>query len=154
MDHNPYQPPKANPGDGVMAEAGPRPRAVDIALVLLAINILFGLVGAIGAWSAVNQAMISGLDWLLQWVRLGVLVWMCFAIARGRNWARIVLLLLTALGLFNLVATMVATSRMMPIGMLFADDHMRLLILVFPALLPCVALYLLFFPGRSWFERR
>src|SRR5262245_56218157 len=116
--NNPYSPPKADPGSGPAGEQPLlRPRAVDNAVILIAIHALLTAFDALGSWNQFQTGAMNGIMFLEQWVRLGLLVWICFAMPRGKNWARILLLILTLLVLFGLVMAFMAWRRM---GMSYA----------------------------------
>ena len=151
QSHNPYSPPKTEVGSGELAAQAPRPRAVDIALVLVGLNVMLSLVGMLRSWEYVRNGAMSGLDmfWLL--LRLGLLVWICFAIVRGRNWARILLAVLTVLGLFSLGVALIALLKY---DMRILPSLDSTVLMTLPSLLSIAAIYLLFVPGRSWFAKR
>ena len=131
-----------------------RPRAVDIALVLIAILVLLTAFDALVSWGKVQNGEMSGLMFLEMCVRFGLLVWIGFAIFRGRNWARILLLILTLLALFSLGVGLMAMQRM-GMHLAYMDNAPRwLFMLVLPSLLYIAASYLVFIPGRSWFAKR
>jgi len=84
---------------------------------------------------------------------LAINLWVWIAIARGRNWARIVLLLFTLFVLARL-AFQLWGWQSLPDGVHMVLDPYALAIAVLPVLLNIVACILLFAPGRHWFERR
>lgn len=152
-EHNPYVPPKAEVDNQALPNAATRPRAVDIAVVLIAVNVLLGVVRVISAVNAVNEGAISGLTFLGQIVEVAIWIWLCFPILRGRNWARIFALIVAILELTTLV-TVTWSARQLLAGMRYAFGTERLLMSFLPSLLNIVAVYLLFVPGRAWFKRR
>jgi hypothetical protein len=132
-----------------------RPRAVDIALVLLAINIAVGVISLVSAWRYVSNGSISGFVFLEQFVSLILLTCACLAIARGRNWARIVLLALTALAMFSAAMALRVFMRYEPWGAsAFPPDLMRIFTILQPSVLGGLACYLLFFSSGNWFRKR
>jgi hypothetical protein len=153
--NNPYSPPKADPGSGPAGERPTaRPRALDMAVTLIALQALLVASDALGSWSQVENGVMTGFMFLEICIRAIVLVWICFAIFRGRNWARIVLVILTLLGLFSLGVALMAWHRM---GMNYSyleNGPRWLFMLVLPSALYLAACYLVFFPGRGWFAKR
>jgi hypothetical protein len=153
--NNPYSPPKSDPGsDPTSGQAMVRPRAVDIAVVLIVIQLLLTVFDALESWGKVQNGEITGLLFLELWVRIGLLVWIVFAIPRGRNWARIVLLVLTLLALYSMGVGLMAMQRMgMHIAYLDIAPGWSFM-LVLPSLSYIASCYLVFIPGRSWFVKR
>jgi hypothetical protein len=144
MSRNPYAPPGATVADGDQLPARMKPLAIRRAVFLMWASL------------AVNNLILI-LDWRFQISQVPVLVvillevagvalsvWLIVKITAGRNWARIVYLVLLVLGLIVLVpdilgsasrAAHIAGLRMIEVGMDFA------------------AMYLVFLPGREWFHK-
>jgi hypothetical protein len=152
-DPNPYTPPNAPVRDIESAPLGPRPRVVNVALALLAIEFLVTLPGLLTIWRQFSRAEMSGLSFILLIALKAIFVWIWIAIARGRRWARIALLILTVLGLFN-VMTAFSAMLNLPEGIKLTYDLVQVAYLIVPVVLNCVVVYLLFFPGRQWFANR
>ena len=76
---------------------------------------------------------------------LAVTVWMAWKISAGRNWARIVLLILVVISVPRMFADTIVTAPRAP--------HIAGLELVEIGL-DVAVLYLLFFPGFEYFRRR
>lgn len=151
--HNPYAPPRAEVGSGVVAAPIPRPRSVTIALVLLAVYVVLGILRLVALVRPMNEAMISALYFLGQVAVVAIHVWVWIAIARGRNWARIVLLVFTLLAIARL-AIQLWGWQSLPGGVHMVLDPYALAVGLIPVLLIIVACILLFVPGRRWFENR
>jgi hypothetical protein len=142
--HNPYSPPKADvsePAEPALAEAPP---AVTRAVRLLWFSFVLTFVEIALDW----EAQIGGVSLVYLLVWMGVMcalqVWLYLKIARGRNWARITFLVLIAITLPVSFTSILEMAQRAPVaaGVTLID-----LFVVF------FALYLLFFPGRSWFRR-
>jgi hypothetical protein len=71
--------------------------------------------------------------------------WLYLKIARGRNWARITILVLIAISMPAVLIVVPEVAARAP---------WTAFITVVDLLLVFYALYLLFFPGREWFRRR
>ncbi len=150
-EYNPYNPPKADL-DGAGREQSERPRSVDIAVALIGVNILLAVIRIPGAWQGMQTGEVSPLFVGVQVLGVALWVWVCFALLRGRNWARILLLVLTALSLAG-IGAMFAGSRLAA-GSLFQYLGAEQLIMpLLPLLLNIAAVYLVFVPGRAWFRR-
>lgn len=142
---NPYSPPRAAVADPDSEPLRTLPRAVRRAVILMI------------ASYALNT-VILGLDWrfeasrtppfaivVLQVLAFVITVWLAWKIFAGRNWARIVLLVLTVPSVPALFADAITTApRAAPIAGL---DLLEMG-------LDIGAVYLLFFPGHEYFRRR
>jgi hypothetical protein len=149
---NPYAPPKADAGSGDIGP--PRPLAVNIALALIGLNILAALLRLVPLLDQVNTGMVSGLHFLARVVSVGLHVWIWTAIARGHNWARVLLTVFTGIGCLKLAYDLWTTfDTDFSYGVRFAVDHMSIVTRALPVLLNIVACILLFIPGRHWFAR-
>jgi hypothetical protein len=145
MAESPYAPPKAQVADVAVEERGPRPGQITAALWLL-----YGSL-AVGALHFVaDPAMSSALETNPIAVLIGatvsvavtaVLVWF---LGSGHNWARIVLLILIAIGL---VMMLVEEGPQKP--------SLATLVDVVQTLMQAGGLVLAFLPpGAAWFRRR
>src|SRR3954467_4713846 len=104
MDHNPYTPPAAPVADALEALPAERPRNVTTAVALLwitaALNFAFTTATK---YYPLHQAVGNTL-WLFVPLAIGLAVgfgfcwWIYGAVGNGRNWARIVVAVLTVLG--------------------------------------------------------
>lgn len=153
MEHNPFEPPKAEVGTGF--EEPPPPRrtlSVWFALFLVGLYILQQLF----IIKMLSRFYVAGGPNDLSMFLFGgrTLLWVAafFAIMFGRNWGRVLLVLLTlyvAFSAFPRAWRLISNASGMP------DPDARLT--GFVSLLPClvcaVAIYLLYGPGRHWFAR-
>ena len=149
MNHNPYAPPKAVVADPVIDPAPfSRPHEVTlaarllwVALALGALNFMVDSVRAASGGSLPLAAVVISL------LTLGLLGWLTQKIAHGRNWARIVFLIMFVAGVpifFSQLPAMLERS-------VFATAISSVAISV----LQIVALYLVFIGvGARWFRRR
>ena len=107
MSENPYEPPKSDVRDTsplrVVAE---RPRAILQAIALLWISSGLGFAGSLSEVSGSQGALIF---WALAMVALAA--GLSVGIWRGKNWARILYLILVLLSLTNLVSAWGLTER-------------------------------------------
>lgn len=154
MTHNPYTPPAADVGDAPEIDPGQRPVAVVIAVALVAVYAIFAIFSFLRVWYLLESAIDTNLILLGLQVAKGLLLFLvCLYLWRGRNWARILLLALTA---FSLLSVMIqfAVINDLPAGVRTMVDPMGVVITLLPLLVYVLATYLVFFPGRAWFARR
>ena len=142
---NPYAPPKALVAESPDDSLPEAPPPVKTAMKLLWISFVLTYVEVALDWTAMTAE--TGLIFFAIWMALmtALQIWIYLKIARGRNWARIVWLVLFAISLPLSFTHMVELAQRIPIaaGVTLIDTFM-----VF------YALYLLFFPGREWFRAR
>ncbi len=144
MNRNPYAPPGATVADGDQEPAREQPLAIRRAVVLMWASLSLNILILVIDWRfQISQTPVLVLL-VSQAFGIGLAVWLIVKITAGRNWARIVYLVLLALGLIFIVpeildsasrAAHVAGLRMIELGMDFAT------------------MYLVFFPGRDWFRK-
>ena len=142
---NPYSPPAAAVGDAG-TESRPMPGAVRRALILYAVSFVWGLALMLVARPAGDERH-AELSAVANAVAVGFVVtigaWLFWKISAGRNWARIVLLVLTILSVpssfFEILQ--LAPSRPFIAGLKLIEQGMDIGVL-----------YLLFFPGRDYFK--
>jgi hypothetical protein len=154
MNYNPYSPPKAEVSDAGEPALDSRPRAVTIALLLVALNIAIGFWGVLRMWPGMNIGTVAAAALAWRLARLLLIAWLCYQIARARNWARVVLLVLTLLGVLSFLLQLWIGLTQMPAGVRMALDPMAIARMALPSALNIAALFLLFVPGRKWFSRR
>lgn len=146
MSDNPYAPPKSEvevaEREEVTAE---RPRQIVWAVQLAAFNYALGLLCLVFAWDffARMQSMASMIG--SQAFTLVIVFWLYYKIFQGRNWARIVWLVFSLLGL----AMMPFTYKLLDAGPPVLKVQMLLGLGI-----TLVIMWLLFFsPGKLWFRR-
>jgi hypothetical protein len=115
---------------------------------LAALGYLFGLTALVLSWSYYSALTTVSSTIFNQGFSLALLVWVYYKIYVGRNWARILLLILTVLGMLML------SSRIFR-GILFAAPAIAVLSTLVSTGITGVNLWLLFIsPGRRWFKKR
>jgi hypothetical protein len=152
--NNPYLPPKAKVSDVTSDAPLIRPLAVTIALYLIGARVLMGVAVFVNAViDARGHFMLMGL--LSTAFSVAVMGTLSVFIARGRNWARIVYLVLTLFSLVSLAFT-IANIYNVPAGvsMRGALWGWWLFTLLAPSALAVAVVALLFGPGRAWFAPR
>ncbi len=153
-DHNPYTPPEATVGDVEVAELRERPVAVVVAVILIGIQILMWLSSYVRVLHVYLTA--SGMNLTLfgiQVVKCLLLLMICFQLWRGRNWARILLLVMTGFALLAVFVQYWSLSNI-PAGVKYQTDAVAYVWFLLPPLIYLTASFLVFVPGRAWFRRR
>jgi hypothetical protein len=82
-----------------------------------------------------------------------ILLLICFQFWRGRNWARILLLVMTGFALLSVFAQFWSFSDI-PAGVKFQLAAGEIAMMLLPSLIYLTASFLVFVPGRAWFRRR
>lgn len=122
-----------------------RPKIVVIAVILLWTELTLGLLDSALDWNftrAQEYYQVSvGFDALF----VVISVWLNYKIWQGRNWARIVALVLTVYAVLSFLPGISAS---------FARSALISTLYCIEVLLDMVAMYLVFIPGRRWFARR
>jgi hypothetical protein len=145
MNRNPYSPPQAAVGDADQEPVRTKPVAIRRALVLM--------------WSSFGLNLFTtALDWryqisqvpaliliLSQVFGLGIALWLFWKIGVGRNWARVVYLVLLLIGLTAVVPEIVTTAA--------RAAHIAGLKMIEVGL-DIASMVLVFGPGREWFRKR
>lgn len=146
MSGNPYAPPKAEvevaERDEVALE---RPRQIVWVVQLAAFNYALGLVSIAIAWDYFSRLQSMAPTIIGQSFTFVVLFWLYYKIYQGRNWARIVWLVLSLLGF----AVMPFTYKLL--GAAPGVIKLQMFIGLGVSL---ATIWLLFFsPGKLWFRR-
>jgi hypothetical protein len=154
VDHNPYKPPEANVTD--RANGAPKmemPKQVLLATRLMWLTLLVGLVAILLSGEPANtlstiDANVRGTVLVFVAVILAIstlfLAWILQKVKAGRNWARIVLLVLTVLSIVNQMSSPGELIEIAPILFIAALVNM---------VLEIWSLVLLFRPpGADWFK--
>jgi hypothetical protein len=146
MSENPYAAPKAPVSDIESNEPMTRPRQVVWAIQLLVANYVFGIAMVIVNFSYYEN--LGSITAFLIGQVIGAMIgaWIYYKIWQGRNWARIVLLVFSLLGIIGWVIGR-RIMETMPTGMRVTS--------VIGWIISIVVIWLLFFsPGRAWFRPR
>jgi hypothetical protein len=144
MERNPYQPPESPVSDN---NEGPlvKPTAVTAAIFIL----FFGLAVDVAFWLSrygeVQSGSVSGAQWTGQLIGFAFAIFLYLMIGRGKNWARIVLLVFTIIG-FGLIAFVYQELMRAPLLLRMAGFGRPLC--------NAIAIYLVFIPGSEWFKPR
>jgi hypothetical protein len=142
---NPYSPPSAAVADAAV-DSRPMPGAVRRALILYVASFVLGAALMIYQQPAANRGLVE-VGRLVTAVSLVILVvigaWLFWKISAGRNWARIVLLVLTILSVPSGFMALLQLAPANPVlaGLKLIEQGMDIAVL-----------WLLFFPGREYFR--
>jgi hypothetical protein len=136
------------------AAVEPRPRAVNIALVLAGLALLIPLLADLKALQDAQFQFGNLRYWMLYGGQVVLLCLLYHQMAHGRNWARVIYLILVLLTFAKLFWTVGGIVRLMPeqIPMLYGPTFIAARWL--PLALNLVALHLLYFSSGNWFARR
>jgi hypothetical protein len=147
VKHNPYSPPAAAVADAPETPGRPMPSAVRRALYLFVTSFLLNLAISIVSLRYPEANAYAGLSAMALAVsiviELVILVWLGWKIAVGRNWARVVLLVLTIVSVPAgfLEVLQVAPIRPILAGLKLVEQGIDIAVV-----------YLLFFPAREYFK--
>lgn len=144
MARNPYSAPRTEVADVSPDPPMARPRVVVVAVILLWTEFVLGIVDTVLDWKSIRAQEYYQVSIAFGVVLMGVSVWIYWKIWQGRNWARIVALVLVAMTVLGF-ATQISES--------FARSALISTLYCLELLLDLVAMYLVFFPGRRWFAR-
>jgi hypothetical protein len=149
MARNPYEPPSSPVSES--ARRGKPPKQVVLAVWLLRASVVIGYASlllvpdmgaALGDVPAEERSGSMVLFFIVLALTAVVYLWLIQCVKEGRNWARIVMLLLTALGMFSMISSDDATPAMNAIS-------------VVDTIIDITAMALLFrLPGSLWFSSR
>ena len=154
MSNNQYTPPKTRVADPRLADREPRPRSITVALVLIASFVLVECYHQSARTERVNTGEIAGAEWLGDWIWVGLIVVAGVFIARGRGWARWILLALMLHQLYQLGDALLFLSFVEPEDLSLFVSPVNLWMLPLSALFSLGGVILVFGPGRNWFEPR
>lgn len=148
MSDNPYAPPKTHVVDSDPALVPmERPKEIMTAIWLAFIGYGLGIVVVLLTWDYYSKLQTLGGFLGSQLFTLAIMFWLYYKIYMGRNWARIVLLVLAVIGLA--VTMNAAAMSLLKTAPMLAKAQMGL-----GLVLNIVVLWLLFLsPGRHWFRR-
>jgi len=147
VSHNPYAPPKAAVGQPVTRVALPgRPKEVTLAVRLQWVSLMLGAVTSTANLARYPRAGLSlaGVTVVVA-LSFALVIWLTYKVSRGRNWARITLLVFLVLGMPGFLSQLPATFER---SIILAATAVAIL------LLQCFSLYLVFIAaGARWFRR-
>jgi hypothetical protein len=146
MSHNPYTPPAAIVADEVVPPR-PMPPAVRNALILMVASLVFHFVVEAVAPASTDKrhAELRAVATVVSAV-IGILAtaWLAWKIGVGRNWARIVLLVLTLISVPSAIYEIVQVAAAWQVG-----AGLKLIELG----MDVTVVGLLFIPGRAYFRK-
>lgn len=149
MNENPYAPPKAVVSDVAEDERQrTRPPQIALAVKLAAAGYALSLLAVVLTWSSFYSKL-GSLSYVIlnQVVSVAVLIWLYYKIWLGRNWARILILVFTALGALTMLNSTVRAT-------LAAQPPASMVVMLLNYGVSIVILWLLFVsPGRVWFQK-
>jgi uncharacterized membrane protein YfhO len=146
MSDNPYAPPKAEVEVAERHEAAAeRPRQIVWVVQLAAFNYALGLVSIAIAWEYFSRLQSMTPTIISQSFTLVILFWLYYKIYQGRNWARIVWLVLSLLGL----AVMPFTYKLLDA----APGVIKVQMFIGFGVTLAIIWLLFFSPGKYWFRR-
>ena len=120
-----------------------RPREIILAMRLLWVSLLLGVLNSMLQWSHMREKASTGFILTVQGATLFIMAGLVYQIGRGRNWARILLLLLFVAGIALEPRALLASLTNSPVGGA---------IIIAQLLLQLVGYYLLFVSrGRAWY---
>jgi hypothetical protein len=147
---NRYQPPRARVADtGAMI----RPRSINVALASIGLVVLVECYHQVMNLSEVSNGERSGLSWVVDWIWVAAVIIAGFFIARGRNWARWVLGIITLHVIYEYLDARLFISSFGE-GIEEFVAPFSLWILPMSSLFAVAATILVFGPGRGWFAAR
>ena len=148
MSHNPYKPPDSAVADIPAPFELQRPRAVVIAVWLSWVSIALGIISSIVDFDASDPDLSPGLQIALAVAGSAISALLTVMIWRGRNWARILTLILSSIS-YAMLAVLMAGSPEFA-----AEMTSDAWLWAISAFLDVVFVVLIFGPGRAWFRRR
>ena len=151
---NQYKPPKSHVADPPSAGSGPRPGLINVALGLIGLFALVECYHTFARMEMVNTGEISGFAWMTDWFWVGVIAATGIFIARGRGWARWVLLAMMLYQLYQLGDALLFLSFVPAEDMGMFMTPVAVWMLPLSALFSLGAVILVFGPGRAWFRPR
>jgi hypothetical protein len=148
MSENPYAPPSARVDDVVPSgEPRVRPPQIMLAIKLVAASSVMGLLVIIANWNYYTQIQSPTATIVGQVFGLLVAVWFYYKIYQGRNWARIVLLVFTILGILGSLTSIFRSLIALAPTIVKVQTGIGWVVNL-------TVIYLLFFsPGKTWFKK-
>jgi hypothetical protein len=154
MNNDNYKATDAPLIDPPAPELPPRPRNVNIALALIGAGVVLLVLVVLRDFQAEGfhvespRRILTPAAWCIFYVVI------CHQIARGRDWARLVLLILTVASFLQLCWVVGATWRMFPDLWSYYFSAGFLLSRLLPMAMNLAALHLLYFSSGDWFRKQ
>jgi hypothetical protein len=146
---NPYEPPKSTVA-GLVAEEGliTRPSQVVLAIKLASVGVILGLIAWTMSWDYYRTLGGTASIVVNEIFTLIITIWIYYKIYAGRNWARILYLVLSLAGILLLIANGTLRALMAnapPIARISTITNTGITIAI---------IWLIFSsPGSAWFKR-
>ena len=144
MERNPYQPPES-PVFDKSEDALVKPMAVTAAVFILFFGLAIDVAFWLSRYGQMQSGEVSGAQWVGQLIGFAFAVFLYLMVSRGKNWARIVVLIFTIIG-FGLIAFVFQELMKAPLLLRMAGMGRPLC--------NAIAVYLVFIPGSEWFRPR
>ncbi|HET9864021.1 MAG TPA: hypothetical protein VFP37_11300 [Steroidobacteraceae bacterium] len=151
-EHNPYLPPSAAVEDVYKPGLGKRPASVIVAVVLLALGLLYSASATLRMLDYYRTGMVGPIFFIWTLARWAFVTLVCVQLWRGRNWARVLLVFVTALSLLTIAAQVWSYMRL-PAGVNLPLGVVGLISMLLTPLINLTAVFLVYVPGRAWFRR-
>ncbi len=146
MANNPYDPPRAPVSDS--PRRGEPPKQVIWSVWLMRLSLVIGysslflvpdMTAQMGAVPAETRSASIGFFFIALALTALVYLWLIQNVKTGRNWARVIMLLLTGLGVFSLLIGAEAPPLVRTISVVDTIIDITAMVLIFRA------------PGSAWF---
>ena len=145
MKRNPYRPPSAEVADLEFADGVARPPLINVATVLLCATFGAGLISSTIQWQYLSSRAPIGFLAFTGLFTFALGGWIFYKLWQGRNWARIVMLVMFVVG---------APLSLPQLPVMFMRSPMGAAIFVFQTAAQLGALYIVFLTSaRHWFTK-
>ena len=142
--HNPYSPPAAAVADAEAPARGEPPFAVKLASKLLWLGLGIAVLTQLLVLPELQRNPFFVPTVIGMVVSLAVNAWLFFKIGQGRNWARIVYLVLILIS---------SPVLFISVKAIFARSTFEGVAVAAELAANVIALYLVFVPGRAWYRK-
>jgi hypothetical protein len=145
MNNNPYSPPNAPVADVLSLQGYCRPASINVVLTLFLAPMALALIHATFQWWNLRSAVPLASIIVTAVLTTTLIGWLSYKIWQGRNWARIVMLVLFVIGVL-------ISGPQLPA--MFARSRLAAGIFVVQSAAQFAALCIVFFtPARRWFSK-
>ncbi len=122
---------------------------------MLAVGVILGVIGQFEKVGMIRDGSMSPVGFLAGLLPYAVPGFLVHLVARGRNWARIVVALCAVVAFASYLDELanIGVSGRVVEGLFYRYDVTGVVTHVLPHLANSVALVLLFWPARAWFQR-
>jgi len=154
MNNDNYKATDAPLIDPPAQELPPRPRNVNIAVALIGAGVVLLVLVVLRDFQGEGFQVQSSRQILMPAAWCIFYAVICHQIARARDWARLVLLILTVASFLQLCWVVGATWRAFPDSWRYFFSANFLLSRLLPMTMNLVALHLLYFSSGDWFRKQ